>query len=120
MLPGTPSSLRVYGGQVIGQALVAATKTVPETVHPHSLHCYFIRAGNTNLPILYYVDPIRDGKSFYTRSVKGVQEGENIFASVISFHKDEADSIAHQDPMPSVKPPEELLTAEELMHEQLK
>ena len=72
---GTP---RVFGGQVIGQALVAALRTVSE-LHCHSLHGYFLRPGDPNKPILYEVDRIRDGKSFATRRVVAIQSGEAIF-----------------------------------------
>ena len=76
---------RVYGGQVIGQALVAASRTVEEQRHAHSLHGYFLRAGDTETPILYTVDRIRDGKSFTTRRVVAVQHGAAIFSMSISF-----------------------------------
>ena len=80
---------RVYGGQVIGQALVAASRTVSTDRSAHSLHGYFLRAGDTDIPILYKVDRIRDGKSFTTRRVVAVQRGQAIFTMSISFQIDE-------------------------------
>ena len=75
---------RVYGGQVLGQALVAASRTVPDEDRiAHSLHGYFLRPGDTTIPILYQVDRIRDGKSFTTRRVVAVQRGQAIFLSLI-------------------------------------
>src|SRR5579859_4209505 len=79
---------RVFGGQVIGQALMAATRTVEGTL-PHSLHAYFLLAGDPKVPIIYEVDRIRDGKSFTTRNVKAVQHGRAIFSMSVSFHLSE-------------------------------
>jgi len=75
---------RVFGGQVIGQALVAAVRTV-EKRPPHSLHAYFILPGDPKVPIIYEVDRIRDGKSFTTRSVKAIQHGRAIFSMSVSL-----------------------------------
>lgn len=108
LLKGRNSIPVVYGGQVIGQALAAATATVHSGFVPNSLHSYFIQSGNVEKPILYQVDCIRDGKSFCTRLVKALQEGEAIFTVQISFHKPEADSIVHQIPMPEVPSPDSL------------
>ena len=80
---------RVFGGQVIGQALVAAVRTV-EGRPPHSLHAYFLLAGDPKVPIIYDVDRIRDGKSFTTRRVVAIQHGQPIFSMSVSFHTDEA------------------------------
>ena len=77
---------RVFGGQVIGQALVAATRTV-DGRHPHSLHCYFMLPGDPKVPIIYEVDRIRDGKSFTTRRVLAIQHGQAIFSMSASFHR---------------------------------
>jgi len=99
---------RVYGGQVIGQALVAASRTVEEQRHAHSLHGYFLRGGDTSIPILYTVDRIRDGKSFTTRRVVAVQRGEPIFAMSISFQVLE-EGLTHQFEMPEAPAPDELL-----------
>ena len=81
---------RVFGGQVIGQALVAACRTVDVAARPpHSLHAYFLLAGDPKVPIIYEVDRIRDGKSFTTRRVVAIQHGEAIFIMSVSFHGDE-------------------------------
>ena len=98
---------RVYGGQVIGQALVAASRTVAADRFPHSLHAYFLRPGDTRIPILYRVDRIRDGSSFATRRVVAVQRGASIFSMSISFHIDEAGPV-HGDGAPSVPAPDSL------------
>jgi acyl-CoA thioesterase II len=98
---------RVYGGQVIGQALVAASRTVEPDRPAHSLHGYFLRPGDTTMPILYVVDRIRDGKSFTTRRVVAVQHGKAIFNMAISFQTIE-DGLAHQFDMPDVPAPEDL------------
>ena len=90
---------RVYGGQVIGQALVAASRTVEPGRNAHSLHGYFLRPGEMNTPILYTVDRIRDGKSFTTRQVVAIQNGEAIFAMSISFQIEET-GLSHQFEMP--------------------
>lgn len=120
LLPRLTTSHRVYGGQVIGQALVAASETVPTAFHPHSLHCYFIKPGDKNNPISYQVDPVRDGRSFYTRFVKGIQNNEVIFTGQMSFHKEEPDSIVHQHTMPKVPPPEECKNADDLLRSIIK
>src|SRR5690625_2376827 len=80
---------RVFGGQVAGQALVAAGRTVPEERHVHSLHAYFIRPGDPSVPIVYDVDRVRDGRSFTTRRVTAVQHGKAIFTLSASYHKEE-------------------------------
>ncbi|WP_026380519.1 acyl-CoA thioesterase II [Afifella pfennigii] len=103
---------RVFGGQVIGQALVAATRTVAQDRHAHSLHGYFLRPGDPSVPIIYEVDRIRDGKSFVTRRVVAVQHGEAIFSMSASFQRQE-DGFEHQLPMPQVPGPEELMTEAE-------
>ncbi len=97
---------RVFGGQVIGQALVAACRTV-EGRPPHSMHAYFLLPGDPKVPILYDVDRIRDGRSFTTRRVVAIQHGEAIFSMSVSFHVDEP-GLTHQAPMPQVPPPEQL------------
>ena len=98
---------RVFGGQVAGQALVAAGRTVPPDRPVHSLHAYFIRPGDPSVPLIYSVDRIRDGRSFTTRRVTAVQHGKAIFAMSASFHRPEP-GLEHADPMPPVPPPEEL------------
>jgi len=87
---------RVFGGQVLGQALNAANRSVAEDRRPHSMHAYFLRPGNAEKPIIYDVDPIRDGGSFSTRRVVAKQDGRAIFNSSISFHKLETDQFEHQ------------------------
>jgi acyl-CoA thioesterase II len=103
---------RVFGGQVIGQALVAAYRTV-EGRSAHSLHCYFLRPGDPAVPIIYSVDRIRDGGSFSTRRVVAVQHGQAIFSLAASFHKQE-EGLAHQTKMPDVPLPESLPSEAEL------
>jgi len=93
---------------VIGQALVAASNTVTDLYHVHSLHSYFLKAGNVSKPILYSIDRVRDGRSFCTRCVKAIQDGEALFTSEISFHKEEPHSIEHQATMPKVAQPGDL------------
>jgi acyl-CoA thioesterase II len=97
---------RVFGGQVIGQALVAACRTV-EGRPPHSMHGYFLLPGDPAVPIIYDVDRIRDGKSFTTRRVVAIQHGHAIFTMAVSFHRDEP-GLAHQAAMPDVPGPEAL------------
>jgi acyl-CoA thioesterase-2 len=110
---------RVYGGQVIGQALVAASKTVAPERMAHSLHGYFLRAGDTSIPILYTVDRIRDGRSFTTRRVIAIQNGDPIFTMSISFQVTE-EGLEHQFPMPQAPAPETLRDDEDLRAEQAK
>ncbi|MBI3435506.1 MAG: acyl-CoA thioesterase II [Proteobacteria bacterium] len=100
---------RVFGGQVIGQALVAACHTLDDlsTRPPHSLHAYFLLAGDPKVPIVYDVERIRDGKSFTTRRVKAVQHGQPIFVMSVSFHGSET-GMTHQAEMPRVPSPDEL------------
>jgi acyl-CoA thioesterase-2 len=103
---------RVFGGQVAGQALVAAGRTVPEDRHVHSLHAYFIRPGDPSVPLVYTVDRVRDGRSFTTRRVSAVQHGKVIFTLSASFQILE-DGPSHQAPMPDVPGPETLPTYRE-------
>jgi acyl-CoA thioesterase-2 len=99
---------RVFGGQVAGQALVAAGRTVEPDRGVHSLHSYFVRPGDPRVPIVYEVERVRDGRSFTTRRVRAVQRGEVIFALSASFHLDQ-DGLEHTDPAPEgVPPPEDL------------
>jgi acyl-CoA thioesterase II len=102
------SRQRVYGGQVIGQALVAACRTLDVNGRPpHSLHAYFLLGGDPKVPIVYDVDRIRDGKSFTTRRVVAIQHGEAIFTMAVSFHREEP-GMSHQARMPEVPKPEDL------------
>src|SRR3954463_13463662 len=99
---------RVFGGQVIGQALVAACRTVDtQRFQPHSLHAYFLLAGDPKVPIVYDVDRIRDGRSFTTRRVVAIQHGHAIFSMSVSFHVAEP-GFSHQAPMPPVPGPDAL------------
>lgn len=103
---------RVFGGQVIGQALVAAVRTV-ENRSVHSLHGYFMRPGDPSVPIIYEVDRIRNGKSFNTRRVVAIQHGEAIFSMSASFQVKE-EGLTHQIEMPDVPKPEDLPSESEL------
>jgi acyl-CoA thioesterase II len=96
---------RVFGGQVAGQALVAAGRTVPADRPVHSLHAYFIRPGDPAVPIVYIVDRVRDGRSFTTRRVSAIQHGRAIFTLSASFHHPEP-GPAHAAAMPEVPPPD--------------
>ncbi|MFI9273907.1 acyl-CoA thioesterase [Kitasatospora sp. NPDC052896] len=102
---------RTFGGQVAGQALVAAGRTVEDGRPVHSLHAYFLRPGVPGVPIVYQVDRIRDGRSFTTRRVLGIQQGRSIFALTADFHVPEPGGIEHQVSMPPVPKPEELPSA---------
>ncbi|MCP5178314.1 MAG: acyl-CoA thioesterase II [Pseudomonadales bacterium] len=108
---------RVYGGQVLGQALVAASRTVDLDRHAHSLHGYFMRPGDMTVPILYKVDRIRDGKSFTTRRVVAIQHGRAIFSMAISFQVAE-DGLSHQFDMPDAPPPDAVRDERALRAEQ--
>lgn len=105
---------RVFGGQVAGQALVAATRTVEPARHVHSLHAYFLRPGDPSIPILYEVDRIRDGTSFTTRRVVAVQHGRAIFNLQASFHAPE-DGLDFSVAMPDAPEPTSLPTFTERM-----
>jgi acyl-CoA thioesterase-2 len=106
---------RVYGGQVIGQALIAAQRTVEPDRFVHSMHCYFILAGDSSMPIVYQVERLRDGGSFTTRRVTAIQKGAAIFSLEASFQVDEA-GLEHQMPAPlDVPPPESVKSQRELI-----
>ena len=107
----------VFGGQVIGQAIVAATRTI-EGRDPHSLHAYFLLPGDINAPIVYEVDRIRDGGSFSARRVQAIQHGRPILSMIASFQVPE-EGLDHQVPMPEVPPPEALRSTRELIPEWL-
>ena len=104
----------VFGGQVLGQALSAATQTVPPARLVHSLHAYFLRPGDVSKPIVYDVDRIRDGGSFTTRRVVAIQSGQPIFNLAASFQTQE-EGFEHQDEMPAAPAPESLPTDQERM-----
>lgn len=98
---------RVFGGQVLGQALVAAVRTVEPDRIAHSLHAYFLLGGDPKVPIVYQVERVRDGRSFTTRRVTGIQHGRPMFVMSVSFHVHEP-GLSYQVEMPDVPPPEEL------------
>jgi acyl-CoA thioesterase-2 len=106
---------RVFGGQVIGQALVAASRTVDDVAvrPPHSLHAYFLLGGDPKVPIIYEVDRIRDGKSFTTRRVNAIQHGRAIYSMSVSFHAAE-EGLTHQLEMPAVPLPDALPSEAEI------
>ena len=104
---------RVFGGQVVAQALVAATRTVPDDRPAHSLHAYFMLPGDPRAPIVYEVERIRDGRSFTTRRVKAIQHGRAIFATTISYQVSEG-GFEHQPAMPDVAGPDGLLDGKAL------
>jgi acyl-CoA thioesterase II len=97
----------VFGGQVLGQALAAAQRTVQSDRHVHSLHAYFLKAGDIEAPIVYLVDRSRDGKSFSTRRVTAIQHGQQIFGLAASFQVRE-NGMSHQLSAPDVPPPEDI------------
>ncbi len=108
---------QLFGGQVLGQSLSAASKTVEEERHVHSLHGYFLRPGDAHLPVVYQVDRVRDGGSFSTRRVTAIQKGHPIFTCSASFQYDE-EGFEHQSQMPEVVGPENLPSELELMRQQ--
>jgi acyl-CoA thioesterase-2 len=112
---GGETSVRIFGGQVIAQALSAAYQTVDGRLC-HSLHAYFIRPGDPNIPVVYTVDRARDGGSFTTRRVTAIQHGKQILNMSASFHVDE-EGWNHQHPMPEVEGPEDLKDRLQLRHE---
>ena len=107
---------RVFGGQVFAQALVAAQRTAPVDRDAHSVHGYFLRAGDLTMPIVYFVDRPRDGGSFTSRRVTAIQHGEAIFHLSASFHITEP-GLGHQVPMPDVPAPETLAPELDLIRE---
>ncbi len=108
---------RIFGGQVLAQALVAARHTIDEADRfAHSLHAYFILEGDLTVPVVYFVDCLRDGRSFTTRTVRAIQHGRAIFTMSASFHKREP-GLAHQRPMPEAPPPETLRSDLEILRE---
>lgn len=109
---------RVFGGQVVAQALVAASRTVEAERSPHSLHAYFLLGGDPKVPIIYEVERIRDGGSFTTRRVKAIQHGRAIFAMSVSFHEEEG-GVDHAAPMPDVPMPEVLADAHSFLTQKL-
>ena len=111
---------QLYGGQVLGQALAAASLTVPDDRQPHSQHGYFLRPGDPNRPVVYQVDNVRDGGSFTTRRVTAIQKGRPIFFCSASFQAPENTAMMHYSPMPEVPSPETLLSSKEAKHSRFK
>ncbi|XP_057980494.1 acyl-CoA hydrolase 2-like isoform X2 [Malania oleifera] len=118
-LPDAPKFGKVFGGQLVGQALAAATKTVDCLKVVNSLHSYFLLVGDFNMPILYIVHRLRDGKSFATRRVDAIQKGNIIFTLLASFQREELGFEHQEATMPSVPAPETLLSMEELRERRL-
>ncbi len=104
---------QLFGGQVLGQALSAASQTVDSERQANSLHGYFLRAGDAKKPVIYQVERVRDGGSFSTRRVTAIQNGQTIFTCSASFHQQE-EGFRHQTEMPDVPQPEDLIPEEEL------
>ncbi len=104
---------QLFGGQVLGQALSAASQTVDPLRQANSLHGYFLRPGDARKPVIYHVERIRDGGSFSTRRVTAIQNGQPLFTCSASFHESE-EGFRHQTHMPDVPPPEELTPQEVL------
>ncbi len=105
---------RVFGGQVAAHALVAASRTVPDPYDVHSLHSYFLRPGDTTVPIVFDVESVRDGRSFATRRVLARQHGRPIFAMTLNYQIPE-EGLDHQDPMPPTPGPDECPTLGEVL-----
>ncbi len=106
-------SRHVFGGNVLGQALYAAGKTVPEDRFLHSMHSYFILPGDKKLPLFYHVEEVRDGRSFNTRRVRCSQNGKDIFILSASYQRKE-DGLSHQKDVPEVTPPNEMVSMDDL------
>ena len=104
---------QIFGGQVLAQALLSASRTVDAERQPHSLHSYFLRPGDKKAPIQFQVDRLRDGKSFTTRRVTAIQHGAAILNMAASFQVSEP-GLSHQIPMPEVPPPQDCLTRAQL------
>ena len=110
--PGLKRSSRIFGGQVLAQALMAAGKTVNDEKTPHSMHCYFLKAGNSAKDVLYTVTPMTDGRSFSARQVIATQDGRAIFSCTISYHITEL-GLQHQSTIPDVPHPDTLISRTE-------
>ena len=105
---------RVFGGQVLAQSLVAATRTVPKDRRVHSLHSYFLRAGDIEKTVQFSVEILRDGRSFSARRVHAIQDGKPIFSMIASFQL-ESPGLTHEEPMPESVDPETLPSASDLL-----
>ncbi|KAF9947711.1 hypothetical protein BGZ70_002544 [Mortierella alpina] len=108
----------VFGGNVVGQALVAATNTVSTDFSVHSLHSYFLLPGDPTIPILYHVERVRDGRSYSTRTVTATQRGQNVFVCTASFQVPRPGAPSHQYPMPDV-PHHSALSSQEYLIQKL-
>lgn len=106
----------VFGGQVLGQALMACTKTVPDPFVVHSLHSYFLLAGDPQLPLLFQVESTRDGRSYITRTVRARQRGKCIFTMTVSFQRPEPYEFEHQLAPPAAPRPETLASEEDRLN----
>ena len=106
----TSPRARVYGGQVLAQAAMAAMRTVDPDRHIHSLHAYFLRGGDIEVPITFGVERVRDGRSFSARRIHAYQHGKTILSVIASF-QDPAEGLEHQEPMPENVPDPESLPA---------
>ncbi|PLB37408.1 Thioesterase/thiol ester dehydrase-isomerase [Aspergillus candidus] len=105
-----PGARGIYGGAAIAQSLAAAMRTVPTDFAVHSMHCYFVLAGDSEIPILYHVERVRDGRSFITRTVQARQRGRPIFTTTLSFSKANSGgkkTLQHAAPMPDIELPKE-------------
>lgn len=105
-----PGARGIYGGAVIAQCLAAAQRTVPDSFSVHSMHCYFVLAGNAEIPIIYHVERVRDGKSFCTRTVQARQRGKPIFTTTLSFQREKSggeQAVRHAAIMPQVAGPDD-------------
>lgn len=105
---------RVFGGQVLAQALLAAGRTVPAGRLPHSLHGYFLRPGDVRQPIEFAVERMRDGRSFSARRTHAIQDGVPILSMITSF-QEEQDGLEHADPMPDAPPPDDVVSAHDVL-----
>ncbi|KAF7712127.1 Acyl-CoA thioesterase family protein [Penicillium ucsense] len=107
-----PGARGIYGGAAIAQSLSAAMRTVPSDFAVHSMHCYFVLAGDSEIPILYHVERVRDGRSFITRTVQARQRGRPIFTTTLSFSRVGSGgekTLDHAVPMPEVPLPQDLV-----------
>ncbi|KAJ8067261.1 hypothetical protein OCU04_004623 [Sclerotinia nivalis] len=106
-----PNARGIYGGAIIAQCLAAAQCTVPRNFTVHSMHCYFVLAGNSDLPVMYYVEHVREGRSFATRTVQARQKGKCIFTTTMSFVREDSggeQKVKHAVPIPkNIRPPKE-------------
>ncbi|KAL1302704.1 hypothetical protein AAFC00_003064 [Neodothiora populina] len=114
-----PGARGIYGGCVIAQTLAAAQRTVPDNFTIHSMHCYFVLAGNAEIPIIYHVERVRDGKSFITRTVQARQKGKPIFTTTMSFVREKSGGqqvVEHAMDMPAVPGPMQQADVDDIPH----